>query len=94
MNDIEITASYTDLMTQAPETVKYYFSRVIDEIDYQFGEDYAKKHPELVAELIKACVMDFNSSVSSKIFVAAIERLSDTMYRIYEAIEELNYQEN
>lgn len=49
-------------MNQAPATIDFYFSKAINKIDTEFGEGYAKNHPELVAAYLQACVSDYRAS--------------------------------
>lgn len=56
------TLTPSGAVRQAGVTVDQYLMYAISDIDRRFNEDgYAKKHPELVAAYIKACVMDFNT---------------------------------
>lgn len=49
-------------MNQAPDTIDFYFNKAIKKIDTEFGEGYAKAHPELVAAYIQACVADYKAA--------------------------------
>jgi hypothetical protein len=55
----KITASIKTLMRQAPMTTNEYLSAAIKEIDSNFGEGYAKTHPELIGAYIQTCAIDF-----------------------------------
>lgn len=61
------TADAMTLMRQAGWTVGCYLRYSVEEIDKAFGEGYAKNHPELVAEFIKACTLDAHSGAISGI---------------------------
>lgn len=62
--DTKIKLSSNDLVLQAPTTVQMYLQHARRDINEAFGdEDYAYGHPELVAAYIKACSMDFDTSM-------------------------------
>jgi L-rhamnose mutarotase len=50
-------------MRQAPLTVAEYLQHVRRDIDNEFGEGYAKAHPELVAKLVECCVKDYSATL-------------------------------
>ena len=45
-------------MRQAPMTCHDWMHRGIEYIDGIFGDGYAKKHPELLGDFLKACGSD------------------------------------
>jgi hypothetical protein len=65
-----VQVDVTTLFHQAPKTINDYLLEGIKSIDRQFGNGYAKNHPELLGAFIKACALDFNSSI----IAAAIEQ--------------------
>lgn len=60
-----ISASWTELMRQAGSTAAEYMARARKEIDSEFGEGYAIKHPELVAVFMQVAASDFNSAANA-----------------------------
>ena len=46
------------MMRQAPMTCHEWMYKAVETIDNQFGEGYAKEHPELVGDFLKACGSD------------------------------------
>ncbi len=72
-----IKASYDTLEKQAVKSVKYYFDEMVEMLDKKFGKDYAKNNPDLLAELVKACVNDFKTCSSGKIFFEGMEEIKD-----------------
>lgn len=71
----ELTTS--ELMRQAGGTVQVYLSDAVDMIDMEFGEGYAKKHPELVAQFLTACSIDCVGMVLAQ----RLDRLKDELYQ-------------
>lgn len=65
-----VQADVTTLFHQAPKTINDYLIEGIKSIDHQFGDGYAIKHPELLGAFIKACAIDFQTSM----IAAAIEQ--------------------
>jgi hypothetical protein len=62
MLDVEITdAGY--LMRQAWMTADDYMMNAVERIDRQFGEGYAKKHPELVGAFMRTAAADYHSAL-------------------------------
>lgn len=59
----EITASFETLLDQASMTTQTYFNEAIRRIDEQFGDGYAKKHPELLGAFIQSSASDLNGAV-------------------------------
>ncbi len=53
------SATPETLMKQAAQTAKVYLIAAIEAIDSQFGENYAKAHPELVAAFMHAAASDY-----------------------------------
>jgi len=74
-----ITADFTTLMDQAPTTINCYMMDAHENIDNEFGEGYAEKHPELVGTYIQACSMDFVGAVLAKTLGDSMEFLSSTV---------------
>jgi len=73
----EITASWTSLMKQAPDTVEVYLQRAKEAIDESFGPGYAAKHPKLVSAFIQASAIEFQTAgigVAAQQLAYAIEK--------------------
>lgn len=69
------TCSNDTAMRQAAPTVDVYFEAVVDNVDREFGEDYARKHPELVGALVQAAASDFNHCAQAAALHAIAEQL-------------------
>ena len=71
-----------DLMVQAPDTVNFYLRLAIEHIEDNFGEGYAKEHPELLAGFIQACAADFHTGIQAR-------EISDAIIAVAEPLNEL-----
>jgi hypothetical protein len=77
-----VSAGMTALMEQAPATVNEYLREATAAVDEQFGEGYAKAHPELVGAFIQAAAGDFHTSLMKmgcQEIAAALGRIADAM---------------
>ena len=74
-----------DLMVQAPDTVNFYLRLAIEHIEDNFGEGYAKEHPELLAGFIQACAADFHTGIQAK----SLGAISDAITAVAEQLNEL-----
>jgi|SRR5471032_708528 len=74
-----ISASYDTLFQQAKDVAESYFRAAVRNIDAQFGEGYAKAHPELIAALIKAASADMNTATLAVAIQEATEGISDAL---------------
>jgi len=61
-----IGASNDTLMRQASMTAEDYMREAVTSIDNQFGEGYAKEHPELVGAFMKTAALDFGACVIAR----------------------------
>lgn len=87
-----IRASNDTLLEQAPMTADEYLRAGVRTIDKQFGDGYAKEHPELLAAYMKTCATDFGTAVLVVAIQEAIEQVTgnDTLARaIKRAAEEI-----
>lgn len=57
-----ITASPEEIMRQASMTAADSFRAAIETIDNEFGDGYAKKHPELIGSLVHAASSDLQTT--------------------------------
>ena len=79
------TASFTDLGNQAPEAVAGYLRCAIKSINEAFPtydddlDDYAERHPELVAEFIAACSREYIGSALLKGFGPTVASLVEAL---------------
>lgn len=62
----QVTATTAELMKQASMTASDYMRQAISDIDEEFGEGYAKKHPELVSGMVQAAATDFATAIHLK----------------------------
>ena len=66
-----------ELMHQASVTASKYMRQAIASIDEQFGNGYAKAHPELVAAFVQAASRDFLAAVLHDHVVSALYAVAD-----------------
>jgi hypothetical protein len=74
-----ITASYETLLRQAPMTAKEYMLAAVANINEQFGDGYARQHPELVAAFMQVCASDYNNSAVIIAIQEAAELISESL---------------
>lgn len=72
-----------DLIRQAVLTSHSYLSSAIRIIDEEFGDGYAKEHPELIAGFMNTAARDFDTSITHQGFCC----LSDDLCRLIDAVE-------
>lgn len=77
-----ITASADALLRQASMTAADYMREAVREIDGQFGEGYAKQHPELVAVFMTTAAQDFHTALST----GALQDLTDVAESLVEEV--------
>ena len=58
-----------------PGTVEVYMQDIVEIIDRQFGEGYAKEHPELVASFVHDSTIDYAAAV----FNTILENIADSI---------------
>jgi hypothetical protein len=91
--EMAIQASNDTLMQQAPMTADEYLRAGVRTIDKQFGDGYAKQHPELLAAYMKTCAMDFGTSMLVVAIQEAVEQVAgnDVLARaVRDAAEEIS----
>ena len=66
-----------ELMDQASVTASKYMRQAVASIDEQFGDGYAKAHPELVAAFVQAASRDFLAAVLHDHVVSALYAVAD-----------------
>ncbi len=86
----KITATPEQLVSDGEYTASSALARAKVKIDEQFGEGYAKSHPELVGHFICAAVSSNCALVTAQISERAAISQTDALNRIAEAIEEHN----
>lgn len=64
-------------MHQASVTASNYMRQAVASIDEQFGDGYAKAHPELVAAVVQAASRDFLAVVLHDHVVSALYAVAD-----------------
>lgn len=75
-----------NLLRQASMTVNTYLIEGIKSIDEQFGEGYAEKHPELLCAFIKACAIDFNTSMRVAVTENSAAEIAQAIDKLGEAL--------
>jgi len=80
-----ITGNLFDLYTQAFSTAEECFEKAIKEIDYQFGEGYAQKHPELIGQYMRTIVSDLQTSIIGK----KLQEITDALEYLTENIGDI-----
>ncbi|MGA9267877.1 MAG: hypothetical protein WBV79_15700 [Rhodomicrobium sp.] len=81
-----IAADAETLMRQAYKTAAEYLNAAVREIDAEFGEGYAAKHPELVAAFMQTAAHDYRSASVSKYIGGTLSRIADSLTRVADAI--------
>ena len=56
-------------------TAHEYFHAAIKTIDSEFGEGFAKKHPELIAGFMQTAAEDFHAGVTAR----ALQEIADAV---------------
>ena len=68
-----VTALPEALLEQASMKTKQYFLCAVRDIDREFGEGYAKAHPELLAAVLEVAAADYRTAIQIKSFEEQIE---------------------
>jgi hypothetical protein len=68
-----VTALPETLLEQASMKTKQYFLCAVRDIDREFGEGYAKAHPELLAAVLEVAAADYRTAIRIKSFEEQIE---------------------
>jgi hypothetical protein len=66
-----VTASNSTLMRQAQSTADTYMHAAVGDIDREFGEGFARKHPELIAAYMQTSAIDLGTAIITR----ALDRL-------------------
>jgi len=82
-----ITASFDQLLDQAPSTAAIYLRAAKREIDLVFGDGYAALNPALVAAFIHAAASDMNTATGSKVLCASLLQVAESLNQIALALE-------
>lgn len=80
------------LMDQASMTAATYFRKAVETIDDQFGEGYAKAHPELVGAFMRTCTADFSACFTSDFLdkiATALGDISGSLSSVAGAVSEV-----
>ncbi|WP_236225345.1 hypothetical protein [Pseudomonas pseudonitroreducens] len=83
---IKIT-DYDEMLRQAPDAVHSILFRTVGNIDDVFGKGYAKEHPDLVAECVKAAMNEFNNATTTIALQEASERIAGAIELAGRAIQ-------
>ncbi len=57
------SASFDELLRQAPMTAGDYMRNAIDSIDSRFGDGFSAKHPELVGAFMQTAAQDYHTAI-------------------------------
>lgn len=74
-----ISASASDLESQACTTARNYFDAAVRHIDDWFGKGYAKAHPELISVFMNTCGQDYTTAISLKVIEEIVDHVTDTI---------------
>ena len=74
-----MTTEPAGLVKYAGITAGDYMRTAVVQIEDQFGEGYAKEHPDLVAAFMNVCARDFQTAVTVGIVQDESERLCDAI---------------
>jgi len=83
-----VTAGFTELMRQAPETAKVYLLRAKQDIDSSFGEGFAQRNPALVGAYMQTAAADFSAASGQRVYGSALDRIADALENLADAIRE------
>jgi hypothetical protein len=83
-----VTAGFDTLVRQASMTASEYMRNAVTNINDQFGDGYAQKHPELVAAFMNAASVDMAGAVIGKTLGHALPRIAESLDQIAEAVRE------
>lgn len=78
MNEM-IAASFENLIVDDIGTANWYFDAAVKTIDGNFGEGFAKKHPELIGSYLNAASMRGQVSAFSKVFEHCVLRVANSI---------------
>ena len=78
----EVTADATTLMRQAPMTAEYYLREAVEQINAVFGDDFAKKNPQLVGVFMQVSARDLHTAMlkcGAQDIAAALEQIASAV---------------
>jgi hypothetical protein len=70
-----VIADNDTLLRQASMTAHEYFHDAIKTIDDEFGDGFAKGHPELIAGFMQAAAHDFHAGITTR----ALQEIADAV---------------
>ncbi len=77
------------LWRQTEPTVEGYLARAVSMVDAQFGEGFAKAHPQLVGQIVSAMASDFHTSLTCKTLEQTGFAVSNALGSIGDSLENL-----
>jgi hypothetical protein len=86
LNSHSIDAGNQTLLRQAPMTANEYLMSVVDHIDQQLGNGYAKQHPELIAAFMQTSAIDLGTAVIARAIESLSDRLVGALNEMQEAV--------
>lgn len=90
MDKIELSA--VELTNQAASAAAIYMQAAVHGIDEQFGNGYAKQHPELVAAFMQVAADDFDTNcwvAASQDRDVQLSKLADAAVRVADGLSPL-----
>lgn len=73
------TADFGELTRQAPAAAANYMRAAKSAIDDTFGDGYATRHPELVAQFMRTAAQDFHTAMLGKYIDEASSRIQEAL---------------
>lgn len=68
-------ATFDNLLKQSSSTADYWFEDAVSCIDAQFGKDFAKNNPSLIAAFMQSAAIDFHGATLGKAAAGLAEAL-------------------
>lgn len=78
----KIEADWKKIMEDGSDAAVFYLGQSVIAIDRKFGNGYAKQHPELVGDFMKAAATESQGSQIAKTIQELAEELSKTNLEI------------
>ena len=69
----------TEYFEQSHKSAHDWMLRAVEAIDRQFGDGFARAHPELVGAYMQTCAIDFAATSGVAELSAALIRLADML---------------
>ena len=89
----KIKSDWKKIMEDGASAATFYLGQAIIAIDKDFGKGYAKQHPELVGDFLKAAAIEAQGTQIAKTIQELAEELSKTnseiasqLFNVYEQL--------